>query len=55
MPEDASDRAKLRVPYPPSPRKRRREIPAVIRYSLIVGTGMVLAVGCSYLLRKLGY
>ena len=55
MPEDTPDRAKPRILYPPSSRDRRRELPALLGYSLIASTGMALATVCFYLLRWLGY
>lgn len=40
---------------PAAPMPRQRRLPAWLRYPLIAILGAVLAVGASYMLRKIGF
>lgn len=45
----------LRVIFPETERKKRRRLPALIRYAIVASIGAGIALGAFYILRKIGY
>lgn len=55
MSDDSGAHPNLRVIFPETKRKKRRRLPALIRYAIVATVGAFIALAAFYILRKMGF